>query len=131
MKFLIDTNIWIHMASRTERLGKRTRKLLGNTRNELWLSPLSILELQNAERKGKWTSRIGVRAWVEQSMKTVPLHEAPVTLAIALEAITFDLPTGDPIDRFIVATAREMKIPLITADEAIIRSRCVEVIPND
>ena len=131
MKFLIDTNIWIHMAIRPERLGKRTRKLLSNTRNELWLSPLSILELHQAARKGKWTSRLDVRAWAEQSMKTVPLHEAPVTLAIALEAVTFDLPTGDPIDRLIVATAREMKIPLVTADEAIIRSRCVEVIPND
>ena len=48
-----------------------------------------------------------------------------------MEAGTFELPTGDPIDRLIVATARDMKIPLVTADEAIIRSRCVEVIAND
>lgn len=131
MKVLIDTNIWIHMATRPERLGKRTQKLLGNTRNEIWLSPLSILELHQAARKGKWKSRFDVQTWVERSLRAVSLREAPVTLAVAMEAGTFELPTGDPIDQLIVATAREMKIPLVTADQAIIASGCVEVIPND
>lgn len=131
MKVLIDTNIWLHMANRPERLGKRTQKLLSSMRNELWLSPLSIVELHQLERKGKWHSRIDVRNWIERSLKTVPLREAPVTLAVALETGKFELATGDPIDRLIVATAREMKMPLVTADLAIIESGCVEVVPND
>jgi PIN domain nuclease of toxin-antitoxin system len=131
VKFLIDTDIWILMASSPERLGERTRRLLGNTRNELWLSPLSILELQQLERKGIWQSRIDVRTWIERSLKAVPMREAPITLAVALEAGAFELATGDPIDQLIVATAREMKIPLVTTDQAIIESGCVEVVPND
>jgi len=131
LKFLIDTNIWIYMASRPEQFGKRTHKLISNARNEIWLSPLSILELHQLEHKGKWQSRFDGRAWVERSMKAVRLIEAPVTYAIAQEAGTFDLPSGDPIDRLIVATARAMKMPSVTADQAIIESGCVEVAGNE
>ena len=59
------------------------------------------------------------------------MREAPITLAVAMESGTFELATGDPIDRLIVATAREMKITLVTADQVIIDSGCVEVVPND
>jgi PIN domain nuclease of toxin-antitoxin system len=131
VKVLIDTNIWLFMANRPERLGQRTHKLLSSTRNEIWLSSLSILELHQLERKGKWRSSVDVRTWVERSLKAMPLREAPVTFAVAIEAGTFELVTGDPIDRLIVATAREMRIPLVTADQVIIASGCVEVVPND
>ena len=131
MKVLIDTHIWGHMADRPERLGKRTHRLLSSTRTEIWLSSLSIYEVYQIARKGKWRLKGDTRTWIEKSLKALPFFEAPVTHAIALEAGTFELYTGDPIDRLIVATARAMKIPLVTEDEAIIRSRCVEVIPND
>jgi PIN domain nuclease of toxin-antitoxin system len=119
------------MANRPERLGRRTHKLLSSMRNGIWLSPLSILELHQGERKGKWRSDVDVRTWVERSRKAAPLREAPITFAVAIESCTFELATGDPIDRLIVATARELKMPLVTADQTFIDSGCVEVGPND
>jgi len=128
VRVLIDTHIWGNMADRPERLGRRAHKLLSNSRTEIWLSPLSILEVYQLDRKGKWRLKIDAHLWIERSLKATTFLEAPVTYAIAQEAGTFELPTGDPIDRLIVATARVMGCPLVTQDAAIIASGCVEVV---
>jgi PIN domain nuclease of toxin-antitoxin system len=45
------------------------------------------------------------------------VREAPLTFAIAEQSRLVSLPHQDPADRFIAATAIEMKIPLVTSDE--------------
>jgi PIN domain nuclease of toxin-antitoxin system len=43
--------------------------------------------------------------WIAAAVAGLGLHEAPVTSAIALESCRVSLPTKDPADRFIAATA--------------------------
>lgn len=54
-------------------------------------------------------------------MKALSVREAPFTFAIAQRSRTLPLPHADPADRFIAATAAEMKIPLLTADPHLLR----------
>jgi PIN domain nuclease of toxin-antitoxin system len=57
----------------------------------------------------------------------VDLHPIDVDVADAYTAIRREL-LGDPWDRFIVATATVLRVPLVTRDGAITRSGLVETI---
>ena len=131
MRLLIDTHIWVFMADQPKRLGRKTSQLLQNPKTEVWISPLSVWEVLLLHRLGRFGKIRDPHAWVRKSLKAWPFQEAAVTHAVAIEAGDFELGTDDPIDRLLVATARVMKMPLVTEDAAIIASGCVEVVGND
>ena len=131
MKLLIDTHIWLWMINKPKRLGRRTAKLLANSRNEIFLSPISIWEVILLGRRGHFSKLRDPYPWLGKAMAEFKLIEAPLTDEIALEMGRFELGHDDPADRMLVATARVMGCPLVTDDEKIIESGCVEVVPND
>lgn len=57
----------------------------------------------------------------------VDLHLVDVDVAVAYTAISREL-LSDPWDRFIVATALVLRVPLVTRDRAIQRSGLVETV---
>ena len=61
------------------------------------------------------------------SAPEVDLHPIDLTVADAATAIPREL-VHDPWDRFIVATARSLAVPLVTRDEAIEQAQLVETI---
>ena len=117
MKLLLDTHIWIWSKSKPQRLGRRVRKELSNPGNELWLSPVSVWEALALMQKG----RIRVEspfAWVERAAEQ--LREAPLTHEIVRTGLAMPLPHADPADRFLAATAKVLKLTLVTADEKLL-----------
>ena len=65
--------------------------------------------------------------WVEELDRSPNFQIQPYTLQILLEAV--GLPSiRDPGDRIIVATARHLRYPLISADEAIQEGDWVETV---
>jgi len=79
----------------------------------MWLSPVSVWEALTLMRKG----RVRVDdplSWVEQAAEQ--LREAPLTQEIVRTSFALNLTHGDPADRFLVATAKVLKLTLITAD---------------
>jgi PIN domain nuclease of toxin-antitoxin system len=63
-------------------------------------------------------------------MARTPLNEAPLTFDIALETERIELLTGDPVDRFLVATARSLALTLVTADRKIVGTKDCSILPN-
>ena len=61
------------------------------------------------------------------SAPTVDLHPIDLTVADTATAIPREL-LRDPWDRFIVATARSLALPLVTRDEAIEQAQLVDTI---
>lgn len=62
------------------------------------------------------------RRWFDKAVTLLALTAVPLTSEMALEAA--HLPPGhpaDPADRWIIATARVLGMPLITSDKAILR----------
>lgn len=113
MKLLLDTHIWIWSQLEPRRIGKRVATELSAAGNEMWLSPVSVWEALILMRKGR------VRVddpllWVEQAAEQ--LHEAPLTQEIVRTSFALNLTHGDPADRFLAATAKVLKLTLITAD---------------
>jgi PIN domain nuclease of toxin-antitoxin system len=117
LNLLLDTHIWIWSKLEPRRLGRRVTSELSNTKNDLWLSPVSVWEALILMQKG----RIRVEnpfAWVERA--TEQLREAPVTSEIVRIGLAFPLPHADPADRFLAATAKVLKLTLVTADSRLL-----------
>ncbi|HUK46082.1 MAG TPA: type II toxin-antitoxin system VapC family toxin [Terriglobales bacterium] len=117
MKLLLDTHIWIWSKLEPGRLGRRARAELSDLNNELWLSPVSVWEALVLMQKG----RVRVQdpfAWVERAAEQ--LHEAPLTHEIVRTGLALPLPQPDPADRFLAATAKVLKLTLLTADQRLL-----------
>lgn len=117
MNLLLDTHIWIWSKLDPKRLGKRAAKELSTGSNELWLSPVSVWEALTLMQKG----RIRVEnpfGWVERAAEQ--LREAPLTREIVSIGLSLPLPHADPADRFLAATAKVLKLTLVTADQRLL-----------
>lgn len=131
MRLLLDTHIWLWSVDAPRRLGQRTRRLLDDSRNELWLSPLSVSEFVLLTRSGRFNRIAEPFRWLDRALDVLPLKDATLSREIALESGRFRLPHEDPVDRMIVATARVLDLILVTADQKIIESGAVRTVGND
>ncbi len=117
MNLLLDTHIWIWSKSDPKRLGKRVAAELSKSSNDLWLSPVSVWEALALMQKG----RIRVEnpfAWVERAAEQ--MREAPLTREIVSVGMALPLAHADPADRFLAATAKVLKLTLVTADQRLL-----------
>lgn len=130
VRLLLDTHIWIWSEGRPKRLSRRVARALADSRNELWLSPISIWETLLLSRKGRVILHGGPTAWIASALSRSPFREAPLTYEVALATEDIILPHLDPIDRFLAATARVYDLTLITADENLIRGEGYSVLAN-
>jgi PIN domain nuclease of toxin-antitoxin system len=117
VNLLLDTHIWIWSKLDPKRIGKRAARELSNNDNDLWLSPVSVWEALALMQEG----RIRVAdplAWVERAADQ--LREAPLTQEIVRTGLALSLPHADPADRFLAATAKVLKLTLVTADQRLL-----------
>ena len=114
MRLLLDTHIWLWSLQDPNKLGRRVQQELRSPANEIWLSPISTWEALTLCAKGKIRLQGDLSQWVAEA--TAPLREAPLTHEIALAAQQLTLPNPDPADRFIAATAKLLRLTLVTAD---------------
>ncbi len=128
VRLLLDTHIIVWAASDAARLEPRVAALLTDTRNELWMSAVSAWELAMLAERGRLDLRPDADRWIAAAVAGLGLREAPLTSAIALESRRLTLPTQDPADRFIAATARVHECSLVTADAALRRISGVRVV---
>lgn len=117
MNLLLDTHVWIWSQLEPARIGKHVAHELSAGANELWLSPVSVWEALALMEKG----RIQIEnplAWVERAAEQ--LREAPLTQEIVRTGFALSLPHADPADRFLAATAKVLKLTLVTADRRLL-----------
>jgi PIN domain nuclease of toxin-antitoxin system len=130
MNLLLDTHIWLWSVLDQQRLSRRVAKELTNAQNQLWLSSISVWELVLLHRKRRIELDVDVISWVNKTLGTLRLNEAPLTIDVALQTSTLELPHGDPADRFLVASAKVFDLTLVTADERLIHTPGIRVIAN-
>jgi PIN domain nuclease of toxin-antitoxin system len=131
MKLLLDTHIWIWSHREPERLGRRVRRALEDSANELWLSPVSVWELGLLADAGR-VKVVGhsVSEWVARALGEMPLRDAAMNREVALETRAVRLQHHDPADRLLAATARVFDLALVTADERMLRGSGFRTMKN-
>jgi PIN domain nuclease of toxin-antitoxin system len=117
LKLLLDTHIWLWSLREPQLLGKRVRRELLDQANEVWLSPISVWEALMLHRKGRIALHANLDDWLAGA--TANVREAPLTHDIAFAARSLSL-HGDPADRFIAATAKVLRLTLVTADRRLL-----------
>lgn len=127
MNLLLDTHIWIWSKLDPNRIGKRAARELSNNGNELWLSPVSMWEALTLMQKGKILVE-NPFAWVERAAEQ--MREAPLTHEIVRIGLAMPLPHADPADRFLAATAKVLKLTLVTADRRLLGLREIDSLDN-
>src|SRR5438445_725941 len=85
MNLLLDTHIWIWSVGERRRLSSRVVRELANKENQLWLSPISIWEVQFLYRKRRIELEgMNVETWTRKALEIRPLNEATLTIDVAL-----------------------------------------------
>ena len=122
MIYVTDTHPLVFWSSnRRRRLGNRARRILQETEQgkHSIIVPIVVLEEINrlVERK---IVRLEVpfRRWAEELERSPNFQVQAYTLEVLLESVSL-VAVRDRADRAIVATARQLRCPLITADELI------------
>lgn len=128
MNLLLDTHIWIWSDLEPRRLSADVHLALSSSRNELWLSPVSIWEVTVLLRKRRISLPEQFHGWLEESVQALRLREVALTWRIAAELQTLAIGHADPADRFLVATAKVFDLTLVTADERLIKAPGLKVL---
>lgn len=108
--------MWIWGLIEPHRLAPDARAALESTSNEKWLSPISVWETLVLAQRGRLRLEPTPFQWVRRQLSCAPILQAPFDYEIALLSRETNLPYEDPVDRFIVATARACDLMLVTAD---------------
>jgi PIN domain nuclease of toxin-antitoxin system len=129
VNLLLDTHVWLWRLLEPERLSPRATAVLSAPEHAPYLSPISVWETLVFARRGRLALEPGARDWVRQALRRSPVTIAPVTHDVAIRSEALDgFTSPDPADRFLVATAIEQELVLMTADEAMQRYQGVETL---
>lgn len=129
MKFLLDTHVWIWAENEPEKLGKSCQKVLSDKSSQLFISPISSLEIVQLVYKKKLSLSVALNRWIKASVESLFLETLSFDHMIAVAAYNFQENFhGDPADRILVATARELGLILVTADEAVLELNWVKTL---
>jgi len=120
--YVTDTHPLVFWASnRRRRLGNRARRILQETEQgkHSIIVPIVVLEEINRLVERKIVRlQVPFRRWAEELERSPNFQVQAYTLEVLLESVSLAA-MRDPADRAIVATARQLRCPLITADELI------------
>ena len=120
MRVVLDTHVWIWYLLGDSRLTDAHRRTIEDQGVELWISAITVWEAHLLIERGRLPVTQPASVWIPLALRTLPVREAAITFAIATRSRALTLMHEDPADRFIAATAVEMKAPLLTSDDRLL-----------
>ena len=112
MKLLLDTHVWLWMATASSRLRPRTRRLLVDPANQLFLSAASAWEIAIKSGLGKVVARTSVG----EAIADYGFDELSVCMTHADAVRRLPLHHRDPFDRMLVAQALVDGLTIVSRD---------------
>ena len=122
MIYVTDTHPLVFWSSnRRRRLGNRARRILQETeqgKHSIIVPTVVLEEINRLVERQIVGLDMPFRRWAEELERSPNFQVQAYTLEVLLESVSLAA-IRDPADRAIVATARQLRCPLITADELI------------
>lgn len=122
---VLDTHVWIWtIAGDARRVGRRTRGLITRAAatDSIRISTATLFEIVALHASGRLRLTRPPDQWVREALDLPGTRLAPVSGAIAIDAGYIPraaLP--DPLDRLLVATARQLDATFVTGDVRILQ----------
>ena len=114
MKAILDTQIFLWMATSPERLSVKARAACETS--ELVLSVASVWEIGTRYQIGKLPLPAPPREFLDAQIRLANVHILPIHYRHALSAAALAVEHKDPFDRMIAAQCLEENLGCITAD---------------
>ena len=112
---LLDTHTWAWTITDDRRLSRNAAQAIAEA-DKVAVSPISIFEIAQKVRLGKWPEMIGFEVEMPALLDLQGTLIVALTPRIALRAGLLDWPHRDPFDRMLAATALVAGMALISAD---------------
>jgi PIN domain nuclease of toxin-antitoxin system len=124
---VLDTHAWIWWLDGSKKLPARTRRRIDRAK-AIGVCAISCWEVARLVVHGRLKLDRQVHEWVASALRAPRVELLPLEPEVAVAAAALGAFGGDPADHMIVATARDRKAPLATADERITESGLVHVV---
>ena len=122
---LLDTHAWIwSIEGDVRRVGRKAQALLARAEGQerIRVSPVSIFEIVALHAAGRLRLSRPAEGWIRESLAAAGVRLAEVTPSIAIDAGAIPRTAlADPLDRLLVATARQLDATFLTADQQILQ----------
>jgi PIN domain nuclease of toxin-antitoxin system len=112
---MLDTCALLFLASGDRRLSSAARERLSKE-TARWFCAISSFEIALKYRQKKLELPFPPAQWLRKVSQRYVLSELPVDSALCLAAVTLPNHHRDPFDRFIIAAARRLDVPVVTID---------------
>ena len=117
---LLDTHVVVWSVGDIATLGRRARDIIDSDADRC-VSTMVAWEIAMMVDKGRFTPDVALSEWIKRSLRSLDARDVPVSIRIAMDAGSLEAGIhGDPCDRIMIATARALDCPLLTADEKIL-----------
>lgn len=116
---LLDTHVLLWLVEGSERLGAKACKRIEADAGDVHLAAMSFWEIAMLADKQHIVLSMPLAQWRERLLSPGGFKIVTIDAAIASDAgaLPGDI-HGDPSDRIIIATARALACPIVTADRA-------------
>lgn len=123
MSLVLDTHVWLWFLSGEQRLGRPAKKAIEDAigGGVAVISAITPWEVSMLVAERRLTLSRPTSDWLTAylSCPGFSLHPLSVSIAVDSNALPGSC-HGDPADRIIIATARVLDMPLVTADREIL-----------
>ena len=122
MEYLLDTNTLLRALFNDEKISDKTRNIIANEKNQIFVSIVSIWEIELKHNKHPdlmpYNAKDIINALVYTDYTVLPVrYEYLVELKQVIDLNIHK----DPFDHLLIATALEESMTLITSDETILK----------
>jgi len=119
---VVDTHVWVWWVHGDDALSSTHAALLAaSERTGIAVSAISCWEVAKLVESGRLALPCPVLEWVQQALSYPGIRLVELSPQISVESTQLPQPFHrDPADQMIVATARVLDAPLLTADAKIL-----------
>ena len=119
MNYLLDTSTFLWYVSAQAELSPQARSIVGDLRNNVYLSFVSIWELSIKYRIGKLELTMdSLSDWLDTHLAANSFRLLEIKVTHLLQYANLPLVHRDPFDRLLIAQSQVENIPVLTSDVA-------------
>lgn len=116
MRALLDTHAFIWWANDDPSLTEAAREVIGDARNEVFLSAASTWEMAIKIAIGKLTLTLPIKAFVLSQLSLYQFRPLPITYEHSYGVELLPQHHRDPFDRLLISQAMVENLVILTAD---------------